>query len=50
MASGTFSRQWARLEDWEANKETITRLYWEQDRPLKEVAQTMKYQHGFNAT
>ncbi|KAI1856472.1 uncharacterized protein JN550_013803 [Neoarthrinium moseri] len=42
--------EWARPQDWEPLKETIARLYWDQDRPLNEVAEIMRQKHGFHAT
>ena len=35
---------------WEQHKETIIRLYWEQDMTLAKVRDTMKFEHGFGAT
>ncbi|KAK9417632.1 putative Clr5 domain-containing protein [Seiridium unicorne] len=49
-SSITPQRQWARLEDWEPHKEKISSLYWDEDRPLKEVAEIMRRDHGFHAT
>jgi hypothetical protein len=42
---------WAtKAEDWEAHKEIISQLYWDQDKTLKEVMEVMRQDHGFNAT
>lgn len=37
-------------EDWEANKDTITKLYAIEGRKLKEVIQIMEQKYGFYAT
>ena len=36
--------------DWEDLKSTIISLYWEEDRTLLEVMETMKALYGFNAS
>lgn len=42
---------WAtKAEDWEARKEMISKLYWDEDKTLKEVMEIMRRDHGFNAT
>ncbi|KAH8673287.1 Clr5 domain-containing protein [Xylariales sp. PMI_506] len=41
---------WATADQWERHKEKIIDLYWDQDKPLKEVLETMKREHSFNAT
>jgi hypothetical protein len=41
---------YAELKDWDAHKETITRLYWDERRTLKEVMDTMERDHNFYAT
>jgi hypothetical protein len=40
----------ARPEDWECHKQRIAQLYWEEDRPLREVADIMSEKHNFKAT
>ncbi|KAK8048202.1 hypothetical protein PG994_009932 [Apiospora phragmitis] len=41
---------WANEADWSEHRETITRLYWDENKPLKEVSTIMKEEHGFHAT
>ncbi|KAK8041749.1 hypothetical protein PG993_006272 [Apiospora rasikravindrae] len=41
---------WATDADWTKHRETITRLYWDENKPLKEVSSIMREQHGFHAT
>lgn len=41
---------WAKAEDWAAHRPTITRLYAEEDRTLREVIEIMKRDHSFFAT
>jgi hypothetical protein len=36
--------------DWASHRDLITRLYWDEDRSLKEVRELMRLDHGFNAT
>ncbi|KAI0131880.1 Clr5 domain-containing protein [Xylariales sp. AK1849] len=43
-------QQWASTDDWEPHREIISSLYWDQDRPLKEVAEIMRRKHSFIAT
>ncbi|ETS78966.1 hypothetical protein PFICI_08819 [Pestalotiopsis fici W106-1] len=41
---------YAKAEDWATHRDLITRLYWDEDRTLREVRELMKVIHGFNAT
>lgn len=41
---------YASAEDWETHKETITRLYLHEKRPLQEVMELMALNHSFFAT
>ncbi|KAK7908790.1 hypothetical protein PG985_016093 [Apiospora marii] len=41
---------WATDGDWNEHRETITRLYWDENKPLKEVSSIMREEHGFHAT
>ncbi|KAK8139399.1 hypothetical protein PG984_002779 [Apiospora sp. TS-2023a] len=41
---------WATDADWNEHREAITRLYWDENKPLKEVSSIMKEEHGFHAT
>ncbi|KAK8115307.1 Clr5 domain-containing protein [Apiospora kogelbergensis] len=41
---------WATDADWIKHRETITRLYWDENKPLKEVSKIMKEEHDFHAT
>lgn len=41
---------WATDADWNEHRETIARLYWDENKPLKEVSTIMKEEHGFHAT
>lgn len=37
-------------QEWEAQRELLTRLYMDEDKKLPEVRSIMADQHGFNAT
>lgn len=39
-----------READWNRHRETITRLYWEENLPLHDVREIMKHDHGFDAS
>lgn len=41
---------WATPDDLEAHRGLITQLYLVQNRPLKQVVEIMRDQHGINAT
>lgn len=41
---------WASEDDWASHKGTITALYWDENRPLKDVVLVMRQKHGFFAT
>jgi Clr5 domain len=41
---------YAQAADWELHRDTIARLYVEENRPLKEVRAFMQLQLGFRAT
>ncbi|EMR65916.1 hypothetical protein MGN70_000273 [Eutypa lata] len=41
---------WASQDDWEAHRETISRLYWDECRPLPDVMEIMRSEHNFHAT
>ncbi|KAK6069008.1 hypothetical protein SCUP515_09213 [Seiridium cupressi] len=41
---------YASEEDWERHKDTVIRLYWNENRTLREVMDTMKRDSGFNGT
>ncbi|KAK7952739.1 Clr5 domain-containing protein [Apiospora aurea] len=41
---------WAADADWTRHRETITRLWWDENKPLKEVSRMMKEEYGFHAT
>ncbi|KAK8019092.1 Clr5 domain-containing protein [Apiospora arundinis] len=41
---------WATESDWDRHRETITTLYWDENKTLKEVSRIMKEQHDFHAT
>ncbi|KAK8877457.1 Clr5 domain-containing protein [Apiospora arundinis] len=43
-------KAWASAQEWESRRETITRLFWDENRPLREVVEIMSRDHGFNAT
>ncbi|KAK8073569.1 hypothetical protein PG994_004468 [Apiospora phragmitis] len=43
-------KAWASVQEWESRRETITRLFWDENRPLREVVEIMSRDHGFNAT
>ncbi|KAK7946824.1 uncharacterized protein PG986_011145 [Apiospora aurea] len=43
-------KAWASAQEWESHRETITRLFWDENRPLREVVEIMSRDHGFNAT
>ncbi|KAI1875185.1 hypothetical protein JX265_004243 [Neoarthrinium moseri] len=50
MTPAPAGKAWASPEDWEANKETISRLWWDDDHSLKEVQDIMSQEHDFHAT
>ncbi|KAH6660934.1 Clr5 domain-containing protein [Truncatella angustata] len=50
MASTASQRRWATPQEWDSYRGTITRLYWDQGRPLKDVGEIMRREYGFNAT
>lgn len=41
---------WATPDAWATHRELITRLYWDEDKPLKDVQEIMIQDHGFQAT
>ncbi|KAK7752618.1 hypothetical protein SLS62_005387 [Diatrype stigma] len=41
---------WASHDDWEVHRETISRLYWDECKPLPDVIEIMRSEHGFHAT
>jgi hypothetical protein len=41
---------WAKPEDWDTHRQTITRLYADEDKSLSEVMAIMKRDHSFYAT
>lgn len=41
---------WATPEDWATHRPTITRLYADEGRTLRDVIEIMKRDHSFNAT
>lgn len=49
MAPGD-SVAWATTQDWEDQRPTITRLYFDENKTLNEVIQIMKREHGFLGT
>jgi hypothetical protein len=50
MLSAVPQQQWAAPDEWEAHKEVIANLYWDQDKTLKEVMEVMRETHKFYAT
>jgi hypothetical protein len=44
------STAWASPGDWNTHRPTITRLYFEENRTLNEVIETMRRDHSFSAT
>ncbi|RYP64482.1 hypothetical protein DL770_009195 [Monosporascus sp. CRB-9-2] len=50
MSSANPPHEWATQYDWDAHRETISRLYWDESRPLPEVMEIMRSQHNFYAT
>ncbi|RYP75004.1 hypothetical protein DL771_002652 [Monosporascus sp. 5C6A] len=42
--------EWATQYDWDVHREAISRLYWDESRPLPEVMEIMRLQHNFHAT
>ena len=42
------NRRWATEEDWEKQRETISRLY--ETKTLGELSDIMEKEHGFSAT
>lgn len=43
-------KSWASASEWEKHRELISRLFWDENRPLREVVEIMSRDHGFNAT
>ena len=43
-------RHYATLDDWEPHRATITRLYQEENKTLRETMDIMAREHGFFAT
>ena len=41
---------WASEDDWASHRETITALYWDENRTLKDVIVVMRQTHDFHAT
>lgn len=50
MPPAARGRAWASAEEWQSLKDIITELWWDEDKPLKEVAEIMREKHGFLAT
>ncbi|KAH8671085.1 Clr5 domain-containing protein [Xylariales sp. PMI_506] len=50
MASDARKNAWAASEDWEVHKETISHLYIDEGKPLREVMAIMSEKHGFRPT
>ncbi|KAI0122980.1 Clr5 domain-containing protein [Xylariales sp. AK1849] len=50
MSLDSSGDKWARPEDWEAHRETIKGLYWDQSLGLQEVMEIMQQNHQFFAT
>ncbi|KAH6651982.1 Clr5 domain-containing protein [Truncatella angustata] len=50
MATSSSNGHWATEQDWSAKKDLIRHLYFELQKPLKEVAHVLKDQHDFHAT
>ena len=50
MAYESPQHHWATQDDWDAHRETISRLYWDESRPLPEVMDIMRSRHDFHAT
>ncbi|KAH6657901.1 Clr5 domain-containing protein [Truncatella angustata] len=48
--SSLTQEQWANVRDWNLHKEIIRELYWEDDKPLREVMQMMEKNYNFHAT
>lgn len=42
--------KWATSADWAVHKDTIVRLYWNEDRTLKEVMNIMARDYDFHGT
>ena len=49
-SSATSTKDWASPKDWEDWKDIISRLWWDEDKPLKEVRETMTREYDFHAT
>lgn len=49
-ASSGHGGKWATSEDWAVHKDTIVRLYWNEDRTLKEVMNIMARDYDFHGT
>ena len=43
-------RRRVRVLNWDQNRDIILRLYETENRPLREVCQLMRQDHGFDAT
>ncbi|KAF3008149.1 hypothetical protein E8E14_002840 [Neopestalotiopsis sp. 37M] len=50
MSSAPRGKAWASEEDWQNHRDVITRLWWEDDKPLKEVQAIMADKHDFHAS
>lgn len=50
MSSAGPQEQWATPEEWDLHREKISRIYWDENKTLKELAEIMRKEHGFNAT
>jgi hypothetical protein len=50
MSSAPRGKAWASEEDWQMHKSLITSLWWEEDKPLKEVQAIMADKHDFHAS
>ncbi|RYP05055.1 hypothetical protein DL764_004074 [Monosporascus ibericus] len=50
MSGANPPHKWATQYDWDGQRETISRLYWDESRPLTEVMEIMRSQHNFYAT
>ncbi|KAI4600678.1 hypothetical protein KJ359_012840 [Pestalotiopsis sp. 9143b] len=50
MSSAPRGKAWASEEDWQMHRDVITHLWWEEDKPLKEVQGIMADKHDFHAS
>jgi hypothetical protein len=50
MSSAPRGKAWASDEDWQKHREIITRHWWAEDKPLKEVQAIMAEEHDFHAS